>query len=124
MRPALVRRRFVGSALHYRLTKPGWKGAEYSGPWTRHVGKTLLEWTADLVAVYDVEEGARTLVASFSASRASIDAAGINKESPTREDWKIFRTETERHFGLQVPHEAMPDQLRWPPGFAPRGLDD
>jgi hypothetical protein len=121
MRPALVRRRFVGSALHYRLTKPGWKGAEYSGPWTRFVGKTLLEWTPDLVAVYDVEEGARTLVASFSASLASIDAAGINKESPTQEDWRMFQTEMKRHYRLQVPHEAMPDQLRWPPGFAAAG---
>jgi hypothetical protein len=117
-RPALVQRRFVGSALHYRLTKSGWKGANYSGPWARLVGRTLLEWTPDLVEGYDVEEGARTLVASFSASLVSVDVAGIYKNNPTREDWKTFQTEMKRHYRLQVPHEAMPDQLRWPPGFA------
>ncbi len=117
-RPALVQRRFVGSVLHYRLTKSGWKGAKYSGPWARLVGRTLLQWTPDLVEGYDVEEGARTLVASFSASLVSVDVAGIYKNNPAREDWKTFQTEIKRHYRLQVPHEAMPDQLRWPSGFA------
>jgi hypothetical protein len=120
-RPALVQRRFVGSALHYRLTRSGWKGAKYNGPWERLVGRTLLEWTPDLVEGYDVAEGARTLVASFSASLVSIDVAGIYENNPTREDWKTFQAEMKRHYRLQVPHEAMPDRLRWPPGFAAAG---
>jgi hypothetical protein len=120
-RPALFRRHFVGSAVHFRLTESGWKGAEDSGPWTRFAGKTLLEWTPDLVEGFSVEEGTRTLVASLSASLASIDVAGIYKTNPTREEWNIFRTEMKRRYRLQVPHEALPDQLRWPPGFAAAG---
>ncbi|WP_036030061.1 hypothetical protein [Bradyrhizobium yuanmingense] len=54
-RSALVRRHFVGSAVHFRLTKSGWKGAEYSGPWMRFAGKTLLEWTPDIVEGFSVE---------------------------------------------------------------------
>lgn len=122
-RPALVRRHFVGPAVHFRLTRSGWKGAEYSGPWTRFAGKTLLEWTPDIVEGFGVEGGTRTLVASFSASMVSIDVAGIYKTNPTREDWNTFRTEIKRHYRLQVPHEALPDQLRWPPGFAAAGKE-
>lgn len=53
----------------------------------------------------------------------SINVAGIYKTNPTREDWNIFRTEIKRHYRLQVPHEALPDQLRWPPGFAATGKE-
>jgi hypothetical protein len=116
LRPPLVRRRFVDNAVHYRLTPAGWRGANHPGPWTIQVGDIILEWNAASVEVLWV--AGRHRLASFTPEQAFIEANGTSKRNPDRQDWKAFQRDLLAIYGLRVPYEAMPDQLRWPPNFA------
>ncbi|MGY3582431.1 hypothetical protein ACVIGB_000645 [Bradyrhizobium sp. USDA 4341] len=116
VRPPLIRRRFVNNAVHYHLTLAGWRGANHPGPWTVQVGDVILEWNAAAVEVFRVS--GRRQLAAFSPEHLFIEATGTSKRNPDRQDWKLFQRDMLSLFRLRVPYEAMPDQLRWPPGFA------
>lgn len=119
VRPPLIRRHFQGAAVHYRLTPAGWRGANHQGPWTIQVGSIILEWNAETAEVFEV--ASRLQVASFSPERMFVEANGTFKKRPDRDDWKSFQRYLRGFYGLRVPYEAMPDQLRWPPDFLPAG---
>lgn len=119
IRPPLVRRYFVGNALHYKLTPAGWRGANHPGPWTIQIGDVILEWNSAMAEVFEMTN--RVQIASFSPERVFIEVNGTFKDDPGVEDWKAFQEAIFRFYRLRVPYEAMPDRLRWPPGFADCG---